>query len=118
MATMSKAASRTLDQPDEQIEKGGVKIDVVYLGDIKVKRAKYPAGWRFSKDMGADQCQDTHVGYVIDGSIHATMEDGTELHTKAGDVFLVPAGHDAWSDDGCTLVQFDEFDSAARRFGL
>ena len=118
MATMSKAASRSLDQPDEHIEKGGVQIDVVQLGDIKVKRAKYPPGWRFSKDMGAERCQDTHVGYVIEGEIHAVIDDGTELHTKAGDVFIVPAGHDAWSDDGCTIVQFDEFESAAQRFGI
>jgi mannose-6-phosphate isomerase-like protein (cupin superfamily) len=118
MATMGKAASKSLDQPDEQMEKGGVQIDIVYLGDMKVKRAKYPPGWRFSKDMGADRCQDTHVGYVIDGAIHAVMDDGTEVDTNAGDVFVVPAGHDAWSDEGCTLVQFDEFDSAASRFGI
>ena len=118
MATMSKAASRTLDQPDEQVEKGGVKIDVVYLGDIKVKRADYPVGWRFSEKMGADSCGDTHVGYVIEGSMHARMDDGTEITTKAGDVFMVPAGHDAWTDEGCKLVQFDEFDSAAHRFGV
>jgi mannose-6-phosphate isomerase-like protein (cupin superfamily) len=118
MATMSKAASRSFDQPDEQAEKGGVTIDVVYLGDMKVKRAKYPPGWKFSRDMGAERCGDTHVGYVIEGSIHAVMDDGTELDTNAGDVFLVPAGHDAWSEEGCTIVQFDEFDSAARRFGV
>ena len=118
MATMSKATSRSLDQPDEQIEKGGVRIDVVQLGDVKVKRAKYPPGWHFSKDMGADRCQDNHVGYVIDGSIHVILDDGTELDTNAGDVFIVPAGHDAWSEGGCTIVQFDEFDAAAQRFGL
>ena len=118
MATMSKAVSRSFDQPDEQAEKGGVTIDVVYLGDVKVKRATYPAGWKFSRDMGAERCGDTHVGYVIDGSIHAVMDDGTEVETKAGEVFIVPAGHDAWSDEGCKLIQFDEFDSAARRFGL
>jgi uncharacterized cupin superfamily protein len=118
MATMSKAATRSLDQPDEQMEKGGVKIDVVQLGDIKVKRASYPAGWRFSKDMGAERCQDTHVGYVIEGAIHTAMDDGTELDMKAGDVFIVPADHDAWTDQGCTIVQFDEFDAAARRFGV
>jgi uncharacterized cupin superfamily protein len=118
MSTMSKLASASFAHPDESAEKGGVQIDVVYLGDIKVKRAKYPAGWRFSKDMGAERCEDTHVGYVIDGAIHAVMDDGTELETKAGEVFLVPAGHDAWSDEGCTLVQFDEGESAARRFGI
>ncbi|HUK94809.1 MAG TPA: cupin domain-containing protein [Gaiellaceae bacterium] len=118
MATMSKAMSRSLDQPDEQAEKGGVKIDVVHLGDIKVKRASYPSGWKFSKDMGVDRCHDNHVGYVIDGSIHTVMDDGAELDLKAGDVFVIPAGHDAWTDDGCTIVQFDEFDAAAERFGL
>jgi hypothetical protein len=118
VATMSKAASRSFDQPDEHVEKGGVSIDVIHIGGIKVKRATYPAGWRFSKDMGAERCQDNHVGYVIDGQITAVMDDGTEIATSGGDVFIVPAGHDAWSDEGCTLVQFDEFDSAAQRFGL
>ena len=118
MATMSKLLSRSFDEPDEQMEKGGVNIDVVQLGDMKVKRAKYPAGWRFSTDMGADTCGDTHVGYVIDGSIHVRANDGAEVDTKAGDVFMIPAGHDAWTDDGCTIVQFDEFDAAAQRFGL
>lgn len=117
MASMTKAASRTFDQPDEQAEKGGVTIDVVYLGDMKVKRAKYPAGWKFSEKMGADSCGDTHVGYVIDGNMRVKTDDGAEIDTPAGGVFLIPAGHDAWTDEGCTIVQFDEFDSAARRFG-
>ena len=118
MATASKTASRSFDQPDEQAEKGGVMIDVVYLGDLKVKRAKYPAGWRFSERMGADRCQDVHVGYVIDGSIHVAADDGGEIDAKTGDVFMIPAGHDGWTEEGCTTVQFDEFDSAARRFGI
>jgi hypothetical protein len=35
-------------------------------------------------------------------------------------VFVIPAGHDAWVTGGqpCTIVQFDEGDSAARRFGV
>jgi ethanolamine utilization protein EutQ (cupin superfamily) len=118
MATMSKVIGRSFDQPDEQVEKGGVQIDVVHLGDMKVKRGVYPAGWKFSEKMGADHCGDTHVGYVIDGSMTVAMNDGTEMSMKAGDVFQIPANHDAWTADGCTVVQFDEFDSAARRFGL
>jgi uncharacterized cupin superfamily protein len=118
MATTSKAMSRSFSQPDEQAEKGGVKIDIVYLGDIKVKRATYPSGWKFSTDMGADRCQDNHVGYVINGHITAKLDDGTEIETRAGDVFIVPANHDAWAHEETTLVQFDEFDGAARRFGL
>ncbi len=118
MSTMTKAVSRSLDTPDETTEKGGVKIDVVYLGDLKVKRATYPAGWRFSRDMDADRCQDTHIGYVISGSIQGVMDDGTEFDMQPGNVFMIPAGHDAWCEDTCTVVQFDEGESAARRFGL
>ena len=118
MATMSKAGSRSFEEPDEQAEKGGVKIDIVYLGDLKVKRANYPAGWRFSEKMGADHCGDTHVGYVIDGLMHVKLNDGSTFDTRAGDAFVVPANHDAWTEDGCTIVQFDEFDSAAQRFGV
>jgi uncharacterized cupin superfamily protein len=115
---MSKAGSRSFEQPDEQAEKGGVKIDIVYLGDVKVKRANYPAGWKFSEKMGAERCGDTHVGYVIDGLMHVEMNDGTTFDTRAGDAFIVPANHDAWTEEGCTIVQFDEFDSAAQRFGV
>jgi ethanolamine utilization protein EutQ (cupin superfamily) len=118
MATMSKVMSRSLDKPDEQVEKGGVKIDIVYLGDIKVKRATYPSGWKFSTDMGADRCQDNHIGYVIKGRMTVRHDDGTEIDTKEGDVFVIPANHDAWAHDETTIVQFDEFDGAARRFGL
>lgn len=115
---MTKAVSRSLDEADERTEKGGVNIDALYLGDLKVKRATYPAGWRFSRDMGADRCQDTHVGYVISGSIQGVMDDGTEFDMQPGHAFVIPANHDAWSDEGCTIVQFDEGESAARRFGL
>ena len=118
MATMSKAQSRSFSQPDETAEKGGVQIQVVYLGDVKVKRATYPKGWHFADDMGAPQCQDTHVGYCISGSIRTKMDDGTEFTIKGGDVFLIPANHDAWADEDSTIVQFDEFDSAAKRFGI
>ncbi len=115
---MSKAVSRSLDDADERTEKGGVTIDVVNLGDLRVKRARYPTGWHFAEDMGADRCPDTHVGYVISGHIRARFDDGTEVDMKAGDVFAIPAGHDAWCDEECTIVQFDEGQSAAQRFGL
>jgi hypothetical protein len=35
-------------------------------------------------------------------------------------VFAIPAGHDAWvtGDEPCVIVQFDEGESAARRFNV
>jgi uncharacterized cupin superfamily protein len=115
-----KGTARSLNQPDEHTEKGGVSIAAVQLGEFKVKRQTYPAGWRFSKNMGQDRCYDTHVGYVITGQIHVELEDGTEYEIRAGDAFVVPSGHDAWvvGDEECSMVQFDEGESAARRFGV
>ena len=118
MATMSKAMARSFAQPDETAEKGGVKIEVLHLGDLKVKRATYPKGWHFADDMGTPRCQDNHVGYMVKGRIRTKMDDGTEFTVNGGDVFLIPANHDAWADEESTIVQFDEFDAAAKRFGI
>jgi hypothetical protein len=92
MATMSKASSRTLDQPDEQVEKGGVTIDVVYLGDIKVKRANYPAGWKFSEKMGcgplrrhARRLRDRRIDAGPNGRRNGDLhERGRRLHGSRG----------------------------------
>jgi uncharacterized cupin superfamily protein len=120
MASPNRGTSKSLDRPDEHTSKGGVQIDAVMLGDIKVKRATYPNGWRFSKDMGADRCYDTHVGYAISGRIGVELEDGTRLEFGAGDAFIVPPGHEAWvvGEEPCTIVQFDEGESASQRFNV
>jgi len=120
MSSHDKSYRRSFDEPDDQKLKGGVQIDVVQLGDLKAKRATYPPGWRFSQHMGAPRCYDTHVGYTVSGRIVAELDDGTRLEFGAGDVFMVPAGHDAYTvgDEPCVLVQFDEGESAAGRFNL
>ena len=94
-------------------------LDTAKLGELTVKRATYPKGWRFSRDMGADRCNDTHVDYMASGKIHVIPSDATELDIKAGDAVMIPAGHDAWvlGDEPAVLIQFDEGDSAAKRFG-
>src|SRR5919108_572799 len=105
MATTSKAASRSLDQPDEHVEKGGVQIDVVYLGDIKVKRAKYPPRWKFSKDMGPDRCQDNPA---VVGAVDAEP-------AVAGDAVLGALfGHDP-GDVRVGRVERDREAEAARK---
>jgi uncharacterized cupin superfamily protein len=114
------ATSRSLDTADEQVDKGPVHIDAIRLGDFKVKRATYPSGWRFSKDMGQAQCYDTHVGYAISGHVHVQLSSGEELDIRGGDVFVIPPGHDAWTigDEDAVIVQFDEGASALERFGV
>jgi mannose-6-phosphate isomerase-like protein (cupin superfamily) len=120
MPSNEKSYRRSFEEPDDQKTKGGVRIDVAKLGELTVKRATYPPGWRFSKDMGAERCMDTHVGYVASGKIHVVLSDATELDIKDGDAVMIPADHDAWvvGEEPAVLVQFDEGDSAAKRFGV
>ncbi len=117
---VNRGAAKSFARPDDHLSKGGVEIDIVQLGDLKAKRATYPPGWRFSQHMGTPRCYDTHVGYTVSGRIHVELEDGTKLEFGPGDVFMVPAGHDAYvvGDEPCTMVQFDEGESAASRFNL
>jgi mannose-6-phosphate isomerase-like protein (cupin superfamily) len=120
MSTTLKGTAKSLNQPDEHLTKGGVEIDVVTIGDLKVKRATYPVGWRFSTHMGTPLCFDTHVGYTVSGTIVAELENGERIQAGPGSVIVIPAGHDAYvvGDEPCVIVQFDEGESAARRFNV
>ena len=120
MSASLKGISKSFGAPDERVTKGGVEVEVLQLGDMKVKRATYPPGWKFSTHMGAPKCQDTHVGYALSGRLNVELGDGTRLELSPGSAFVIPAGHDAWviGDEPCTIVQFDEGESAARRFNV
>jgi hypothetical protein len=120
MATPVSGTMKSFDSPDEHVAKGGVEIDILQVGDMKVKRATYPSGWKFSTHMGAPKCLDTHVGYTVSGHMIAELDDGTRLEFGPESVFVVPSGHDAWvtGDESCTIVQFDEGESAAHRFNV
>ena len=69
-----KPTSRSFEAHGQTMDKGGVHIEVVQLGDLKVKRQTYPPGWRFSRDMGQALCYDTHVGYAISGHVHVELQ--------------------------------------------
>jgi mannose-6-phosphate isomerase-like protein (cupin superfamily) len=121
MSISIKGTSKSLNTPEEHLTtKGGVQFDIVKIGDMKVKRATYPVGWRFSTDVGAPFCNDTHVGYVISGSLVAKLESGEQIELHPGSVFVIPAGHDAYvtGTEPFVMVQFDEGESAARRFNV
>jgi uncharacterized cupin superfamily protein len=114
------ATSRSFESPDDKAEKGRVHIEVVDLGEFKLKRQTYPPGWRYTKDTGQPRCNDTHVGYVVSGHVHVVLEGGEELDIRSGDVFVIPPGHDGWTvgEEPCVMVQFDEGTSASQRFNV
>jgi ketosteroid isomerase-like protein len=70
----------------------------------------FEPGWRFSVDLGpmvgTTTCLTRHLGYVLSGRMHVHMDDGTDLEIGPGDLFDLPAGHDAWvvGDEPCVMV--------------
>ena len=69
-------------------------------GGLSLLHGVFEPGWRWSEDVAplakTDTCQVHHQGYVISGSMKIRMDDGTETEVSAGDLFDLPAGHDAW----------------------
>lgn len=82
------------------------------LDGVTVTEVTFGAGARWSKDLkdyaGTELCELPHVALVTAGTLAVRMSDGSEERFSAGDVMLLPPGHDAWSDgpDACTFVEF------------
>lgn len=88
---------QSLDAADESraLERG--RVELIRLGGISFDRATFEPGWRFSEHAGQGaSCWERHLGYLISGRMRFQMDDGTEIDAAAGDVYLVPPGHDAW----------------------
>jgi hypothetical protein len=100
---------------------GGVEIDIVRVGDARIKRSIYPAGLRWSKDLapliGTDACRHAHVGFLAHGALHFEYADGCVVEASAPAVLDIAPGHDAWvaSDEPAVVVEIDyEADTTAR----
>ena len=97
---MAKMEAKSFSAPDEvrQFEKG--KVELVKVGGALVGRGVFEPGWRWSKHVKpiakTTLCEAPHFQYQISGTMHLVMGDGTEKDLKAGDVCLIPSGHDAW----------------------
>jgi hypothetical protein len=58
-------------------------------------------GWRWSTDARpiarTDSCRAVHTGLVLSGRLHVVMDDDVEEESGPGDLYHLPAGHDAWA---------------------
>ena len=86
------------------------RVDLIQLGGIAFDRATFEPGWRWSEhQVSADKgqlCPQQHLGYLVSGRMRFQMDDGTEVEAVAGDVYLIPPGHDAWvvGDQPCVAL--------------
>jgi hypothetical protein len=109
---MEKAELKSFGKPDEvrQFPKG--RLELVRVGGSTVGRAIFEPGWRWSTSVqplaGTRSCEAPHFQYHLSGVLKVVMDDGTELECRAGDVSLLPSGHDAWvvGDEPAVVIDF------------
>jgi uncharacterized cupin superfamily protein len=91
---------KNFEQADEVREFPHGRLELVKIGGMIVGRAKLEPGWKWSEDVKpivkTDSCEAGHFMYVISGTMRIRMDDGEEFECRAGDVCLIPPGHEAW----------------------
>ena len=97
---MANAEHKNLSSADERrtFEKG--KLELINIGGGTVGRLTLEPGWRWSKHVKpiakTEWCEAPHFQYQVSGRLRVKMEDGAEFDLGAGDVSVLPKGHDAW----------------------
>lgn len=97
---MARLQRKRFEKPEEVRDVPKARLDVVELDDVVVGRMEMQPGWRWSVDVRpiaqTDLCQYHHMGFCLSGVLRSEMADGTMLDVRAGDVYEIPPGHDAW----------------------
>ncbi len=92
--------AKSFGAPDEvrTFDKG--RVELVKIGGAVVGRAVLEPGWRWSTSVKpiakTKSCEAPHFQYHVSGTLKIVMDDGATRECKAGDVSLLPSGHDAW----------------------
>ena len=97
---MAKMEVKGFGAPDEvrTFEKG--RVELVKVGGVMIGRGIFEPGWKWSTHVKplakTTSCEAPHFQYQLAGTMKVVMDDGTTRECKAGDVSLLPPGHDAW----------------------
>ena len=113
---MNMAELKSFNKPDEVREFPKGRLELARIGGAVIGRSTFEPGWRWSTSVKpiakTESCQATHFGYLVSGVLRTRMDDGTEFEARAGEVALIPAGHDGWVV-GSEPVVFVDFQGMA-----
>ena len=103
---------KSFNNPTEVREFPKGRVELVTIGGATGGRAIFEPGWRWLTSVQplakTKSCEAPHFQYHVSGTIHVVMDDGTEMDCRAGDVSLLPTGHDAWvvGEESAVVVDF------------
>ena len=107
-----KAELASFKRPDEVRTFPKGKLELVKIGGATIGRVVFEPGWKWSTSVQplakTKSCEASHFQYHVSGTLKVVMDDGTQLDCKAGDVSLLPQGHDAWvvGNEPAVIVDF------------
>lgn len=108
----------------EHREVAGVHIDMTRVGDARVRRVVYPAGFRWTTHMkpvvGTDRCMHAHVGFIVSGAIGIEYADGCKVTFTAPQAVSIAPGHEGWvvGNAPAVMIEVDFEGDTADRFGI
>ena len=112
MGTYNPAMQKaTLANVDKDVH-GLISKRTAELDGVSVTEVTFAPGARWSNDLksyaGTELCELPHVAVVLSGTLGVQMTDGSNEEFSAGDVMMLPPGHDAWSvgEEACRFVEF------------
>jgi class 3 adenylate cyclase len=97
---MSKLQRRSWGDADDVRNVPLGRLELYYLGTMRVGRSILEPGWRWSESVKpiarTELCEGHHIGICISGSCRIVTREGAELLIEAGQFYETPPGHDAW----------------------
>ena len=99
-AATAAAEVKNFGKPDEVREFPKGRVELITIGGATIGRAIFEPGWRWATSVQplakTRSCEAPHFQYHVSGVLRIKMDDGSEFDCRAGDVSLLPSGHDAW----------------------
>lgn len=117
---VAKLQHKKFSEPDEVRAFEGGRNEIFDMDDFVIGRMIMEPGWTWQKNVrpiaGTPLCTYHHLGYVISGTLHITMADGTEATIGPNEMYEVPPEHDAEvvGDESWVAVDFRGARSYAR----
>lgn len=92
-----------------EIDVEGVSVRGAPFGEMIAGQLKLAKGSDLAPVLAGlphDHCQCPHWGYVIEGEIEVTYQDGTSETVRTGDLYYWPPGHVVRFSEDTTYVEF------------
>jgi len=111
-ARKESAELKSFGAPDEVREFPKGRLELIKIGGATIGRAVFEPGWRWATSVQpiakTSSCEAPHFQYHVAGVLRIRMDDGAEFDCRAGDVSLLPSGHDAWvvGEEAAVVVDF------------